>query len=98
MPEAELDHIRLSLPADADLRKVVEVAVAVVARRMDLPDTEVTAARTAAGDAFAELVTVDGASPVELDITLEARRMVTRIRAGGVERRVTAPTPADGSG
>ncbi len=98
MPEPEPDHIRLSLPADADLRKVVEVAVAVVARRMGLRDAEVAAARTAAGDAFAELVTVDGASPVELDITLGSRRIVTRIRAGGVERRVTAPTPSDGSG
>ena len=91
MPEADPDHIRLSLPADADLRTVVEVAVAVVARRLGLPDAEVAAARTATGDAFIELTNADGDEPVELDIALEHRRMVTRLRRGGNEANVIAP-------
>ncbi len=91
MPEAEPDHIRLSLPADADLRKVVEVAVGVVARRLGLPDAEVAAARTATGDAFVELTNAGGENPVELEIALEDRRMVARLRRGDQEANVVAP-------
>ncbi len=98
MPEPEPDHIRLSLPADADLRKVVEVAVAVVARRLGLSDTEVQAARTAIGDAFVELVGAGGGEPIELDLVLEDRCMVARLRAGGAERSVAVPRAASSPG
>lgn len=99
MPEPEPDHIRLFLPADADLRKVVEVAVAVVARRLGLSDTEVQAARTATGDAFVELTGAGGGEPVEVDLVLGDRSMVARLRAGGAERRVAVPrATADPSG
>lgn len=91
MPDADApEHIRLSLPADLDLRPVAEVAVAVVARRMGLPDTEVAAARAAVGDAFTELATA-GDDPIEMEVSASDRHLATRLRSGGAERTVTAP-------
>ncbi len=98
MPELHPDPVRLSLPADADLRTVVEVAVAVVARRLGLPDAEVSAARNAAGDVFIELIGGGGGDPVELELAVEDRRMVGRFRVGGTERQVTAPGSINASG
>ncbi len=98
MPEADPKHIRLSLPAEVDMRPVAEVAVSVIARRMGLPDGEVAAARTATGDAFAELVDTGDREPIDVDLTLEARRMLVLLRRGGAERSVTAPASTDHSG
>ena len=55
MDEPERDTIRLSVPADDAMRPVVEAAVGVLARRCGLGDEAVRAARTASGDALAEL-------------------------------------------
>ena len=50
------DVIRLTVPPDADLGSVVVAAVAAVVRRTGLGDAEVTKAREAAAEGFAEVL------------------------------------------
>ncbi len=88
MPDVEGDRIRLSLPADADLGSVVEVAVAIVSRRLGLSEVEVNAGRAALGEAFAELVSAAAASTVEVELQLGSRRVDVRLTSGADSRAV----------
>jgi hypothetical protein len=92
MPEAEPDLVRLTVPADGELLPVLEVAVAVLGRRVRLGDDAVQAARVAIDDAFAAVTTGAGA-PVEMEVEvhLATDRLVVRIRSGEVERSVEIP-------
>ena len=91
MPEDhEPDLIRLSLPADPDLRGVVEVVAAVLARRLRFGDDSVATARAAAGTAFDEVAS-DGQGPVEVEVEVLETHLVLRLRAGGTTRSVTIP-------
>jgi hypothetical protein len=97
MPESHArDIIRLSLPADRDLRRVVEVAVAVVGRRVGVGDAEVQVLRSAGGDAFDEVAATAGGERVEVEVEAEDRQLVARIRAGAVDRTIRAPARPPG--
>ena len=90
MPEAEPDLVRLTVPPDGELLPVLEVAVAVLGRRVRLGDDAVQAARVALDDAFAA-VTAGGGEPaveMEVEVHLATDRLVVRVRSGAVERSV----------
>jgi hypothetical protein len=96
MPDAgDPEVVRLSLPADPALRPVVEVAVAVLARRVGVDDAAVREARSRAGEAFEEMCAGEGDDLVEVEVSLVATGVVAWIRAGGVDRRVSATRPLD---
>jgi hypothetical protein len=98
MPEAqEPDVVRLTVPPDADLEPVLEVAVAVLGRRVRLADDAIQAARVAVGDAFAEITDGDGHAPVEMEVEvhLATDQLVVRLRAGAVERAIELPVQVD---
>jgi hypothetical protein len=94
MPEETTDLVRLSLPADPDLRPVVEVAIAVLARRVGCADEAVREARASAGQVFEAVCERAGDDPVEVEVSLTARDVVARIRSGATDRRVSATRPA----
>jgi hypothetical protein len=92
MPEArEPDVIRLSLPADPDLRAVVEVGVAVLARRLRFADDAISSARTAAGAAFDDVAGQAAGKTLEIEILVAEAQLVLRVRAGEATRSVTLP-------
>jgi hypothetical protein len=84
------DLIRLSRPADPDLRGVVEVLAAVLARRQRFGDDAVAAARAATGTAFDDVAGA-GQGPVEVEVEVLETQLVVRLRAGEVTRSVTIP-------
>jgi hypothetical protein len=90
MPEEdEPDVVRLTLPGD--LQPVLEVAIAVLARRVRLDDDDVQAARVAAGDAFAAAAAHAGSSPIEVLIEVSDDRLVLRFPAGSNAGALTIP-------
>jgi hypothetical protein len=94
MPEPqEPDVVRLTLPPDGDLQPVLEVAVAVLGRRVRLTDDAIQAARAAVGDAFAQVVAGAGEAPVEMEVAvhLATDQLVVRLRSGAVERAIEIP-------
>jgi hypothetical protein len=94
MPEAEPDIVRLTVPPDGELLPVLEVAVAVLGRRVRLGDDAVQAARVAIDDAFAAVTAAGaGAPPVEMEVEvhLATDRLVVRLRSGEVERAIEIP-------
>ena len=93
MRDDATDQVRLTLPPDADLRGVVEVAVAVLARRIGLDDAAVREARSAAGQAFDEACAAAGDEPVDVELSLGQRDVAAVIRSGAIERRVSAARP-----
>jgi hypothetical protein len=96
MREDATDQVRLTLPPDADLRGVVEVAVAVLARRVGLDDPAVREARSAAGEAFDEACADAGPNLVEVELSLGQRDVGATIRSGSIERRIRATrSPSD---
>lgn len=95
MPDAtEPDVIRLSLPADHDLRGVVEVAVAVLARRLRFGDAAITAGRATAGAAFDELVGGDRQTTVEIELHVTDAALGLRLQADGAIRSIMIPDEA----
>jgi hypothetical protein len=93
MPDEAPDVVRLTLPPDPDLRGVVEVAIAVLARRLALDDRGVRAARAAAGQAFEAVGAGSDGEPVEVVLSIDRQEVAAVLRAGAVERRVSAPKP-----
>jgi hypothetical protein len=93
MRDDATDQVRLTLPPDADLRGVVEVAVAVLARRIGLDDPAVREARSAAGQAFDEACATAGDEPVDVELSLGQRDVAATIRSGSIERRIRATRP-----
>jgi hypothetical protein len=92
MPDAwEPDVIRLSLPADGDLRGVVEVAAGVLARRLRFADDAIAAARIAAGAAFDEVARAAGDGDVEVEAHIMEAQIVLHLEASGSSRSVTIP-------
>lgn len=91
MAEAESDTIRLSVPADADMRPVVEVAIGVLARRWGLSDDEVAVARAATGDALIDLGRQSGDEPVWISVDATPQHLEVRITRGDAERVIQAP-------
>jgi anti-sigma regulatory factor (Ser/Thr protein kinase) len=89
--EPDADTIHLSLPADESMRSVVEVAIGVLARRWDLSDDEVTAARTASGDALVELAREGGAEPVTIEVRATRGSLAVHLATVGHERSLTLP-------
>jgi hypothetical protein len=93
MPETEPDIVRMTVPPDGELLPVLEVAVAVLGRRVRLGDDAVQSARVAIDDAFAA-VTAGGGAPfveMEVEVHLATDRLVVRVRSGAVERSVEIP-------
>jgi anti-sigma regulatory factor (Ser/Thr protein kinase) len=91
--EPESDTIRLSVPADADMRPVVEVAIGVLARRWGLSDDEITAVRAATGDVLTDLARERGADPVQIAVDATPHHLEVRITHGGIEHVIQAPPP-----
>jgi hypothetical protein len=93
MPDREPDVVRLTMPADDDLQPVLEVAVAVLGRRVRLGDDAVQAARVAVSEAFAAITGTAGESPVEMEVEvhLATDQLVVRLRSGAAVRTVTIP-------
>lgn len=91
MAESDADTIHLSLPADSDLRPVVEVAVSLLARRWGLADDEITAARAAAADAFVELAGADADDPVDIEVHATPQHLTLRLTHAATERTIEAP-------
>ena len=97
MPDArDPDLIRLSLPADRELRGVVEVAAGVLARRLRFGDEAIADARAAAGAAFDEVVGAAGQTTVEVELLVTERRLVLQLRGGDATRTVTIPEETSG--
>lgn len=84
------DDVRLALPPDGDLRGVVEVAIAVLARRLGLDDDAVRELRSTAGEAFDDACAGGDGAAVEVVVTLADRELAVSIRAGSVDRRLRA--------
>ena len=68
----------------------VEVAVAVLARRLGLDDPAVRTARAAAGQAFEEVGAAADGGPVEVVLSIGRHEVEAVLQAGGAERRVSA--------
>jgi len=90
-PEADL--IRLSVPADDGLRPVIEVAIAVLARRWGLSEDEVAGARAATAAAFGDVVGAETSGTVKVEVQALPRHLEVRIVHGGVARSLEAPMP-----
>lgn len=93
MRDPDADTIRLSLPADHELRPVVEVTVGLLARRWGLSDDEVVAARTAAGDALGELAEAGLDEPVLVEIHASPHHLEVQLSQAGASRTISAPPP-----
>jgi hypothetical protein len=91
--EPESDTIRLSVPADADMRPVVEVAIGVLARRWGLSDDEITAVRAATGDTLTDLAREGGTEPVQVSVDATPHHLEVRITQAATERIIQAPPP-----
>ncbi len=88
MPDTEPDRVRLALPPDPELRPVVEVAVAVLVRRMGLPDAAIQAARTAAGQAFEQVSGRADGQEVAVVLSLGPEGLEAELRSGTAELTV----------
>jgi len=84
------DHVRLTLPPDGELRGVVEVAVAVLARRLGLGDESVREIRSASGQAFDDACTGGDGPEVDVVVALAERELAVSIQAGSVDRHLSA--------
>ena len=90
MPEDQgPDVVRLSLPADPDLRSVVEVTAGVLARRLRFADDVIATARATAGSAFEEIAGSAGDGLVEVEVHLLDAQLVLHVRADGASRSLT---------
>jgi hypothetical protein len=74
MDEDATDQVRLTLPPDADLGGVVEVAVAVLTRRIGLDEAAARDVRSAAGQAFDDACAAAGDELVDVVLTLGEHR------------------------
>ena len=93
MPDAGASEVvRLTIPPDADLRRVVEVAVAALVRRSGRPDEAVKAARQAVRGCLAE-IDATGRDRIEIEIEVVEQQLDVHVRAGTVQRWVTIPAP-----
>jgi anti-sigma regulatory factor (Ser/Thr protein kinase) len=90
-PDAEADEIILRVPTTPPMASVVRVAVRVLAGRAGLADTEIEAARRAAGDAYDALVDAGDAGPVEIHVRVRAGRLRVELTGVTGTRSVTAP-------
>jgi hypothetical protein len=93
VPEPDADIVRLSLPADDELRPVVEVIVSVLARRWGLSEDEVVAVRAAAGDALGELALTRNADPVLIEVHASPHHLEVQLSHAGTHRAISAPLP-----
>lgn len=93
MAEPESDTICLSVPADADMRPVVEVAIGVLARRWGLSDDEITAVRAATGDTLTDLARSGRTEPVQVSVDATPHHLEVRITQAATERVIQAPPP-----
>lgn len=93
MAEPESDTIRLSVPADADMRPVVEVAIGVLARRWGLSDDEIAVIRAATGDVLTDLARERGTDPVQIAVDASPHHLEVRITHAGTEHVIFAPAP-----
>ena len=94
MPDAGAPEVvRLTIPPDADLRPVVEVAVAALVRRSGRPDEAVKAARQAVRGCLAEVAEAAGRDQIDIEIEVVEQQLDVRVRAGTVQRSVTIPGP-----
>ncbi len=97
MPDGlEGDVVRLSLPADAAMRPVVEVAVAVLGRRLRFDDTAIAAARASAGAALDDVTGTGGQDTSEIEILVREDRLVLDLRNGAEVRTITILEGASG--
>lgn len=89
--DAEPDTIRLSVPADEDMRPVVEVAIGVLARRAGLHDHAVEAARAAGAAALADLCH-DEDGPVTIELaTARGGQLTLRVATAAGARTIRFP-------
>jgi hypothetical protein len=92
MPEpGGSEVVRLSLPPDADLRLVVEVAVAALVRRAGRSDDAIQAARLTARTCLAEVADQAGRERIEIEIDVVEDRLEVRVHAGGIQQSVMIP-------
>jgi len=93
MPEPGPDIVRLTVPSDGDLLPVLEVAVAVLGRRVRLGDDAAQTARLAVEAAFVAVTSANGERSVEMEVEvhLATDQLVVRLRSGEVERTVEIP-------
>jgi hypothetical protein len=89
MPEDPTDEVRLTLPPDPDLRAVVEVAVAVLARRAGLGDEAVRRFRARVGAAF-DKGCAAGGGELEVVAALEDRDVRVHLRRGAFDQQISA--------
>jgi anti-sigma regulatory factor (Ser/Thr protein kinase) len=91
--EPESDTIRLSVPADADMRPVVEVAIGVLARQWGLSDDEITVIRSATGDLLTDLAREGRTEPVQISVDATPHHLEVCITHTGTEHVIEAPSP-----
>jgi hypothetical protein len=93
MPEDDTDEVRLTVPPDADMRGVVEVAVAVLARRVGLAEEAVRQFRATVGGVFEQACAAAAGTPIEVIAAVEANDVVARVMGGPLDQRVSARVP-----
>jgi len=92
MPETgRAEIVRLRVPPDADLRLVLEVAVAALVRRSGRSDDAVQAARLAARSCLADVADQVGREQIEIEIEVVEEQLEVRVEGGGVQRSVMIP-------
>jgi hypothetical protein len=97
MAGPDADSIRLTVPADAAMHPVVEVAIGTLARRLGLSDGQVASARAEVGAAFDAAVAEDDGGgerdrePVRLEIRAGDHHLEATVARGSSSRTVRAP-------